>query len=150
MQTVAMLLLVPADPLLPRQADGHFAPEATAAADLGIQVALVDHDALTEPGGARRAVARVPGEDGDAVYRGWMLTPRRPDGSPASAHPHRICPHHDSHAEDQGFHNQNRCTSFEPSNAMLAGQSLTLQARSYKFPIHLRRRCNSHTSTDPC
>ncbi len=68
-----VLLLVPADPLRPRRADGHFAPEAAAARDAGHDVALVDHDALTEPGGAGQAVARVPGGAGPAVYRGWML-----------------------------------------------------------------------------
>jgi hypothetical protein len=39
-------------------------------------VALVDHDALAEPGGAGRAVARV-GDGGGAVYRGWMLASDR-------------------------------------------------------------------------
>lgn len=73
-QTVGVLLLVPASPLRPRQPDEHFAPEAAAAAGLGVRVALVDHDALAAPGGAERAVAAVPGDDGDAVYRGWMLT----------------------------------------------------------------------------
>ena len=37
-------------------------------------MALIDHDALAEPDGAERAVARVPGGGGAAVYRGWMLT----------------------------------------------------------------------------
>jgi hypothetical protein len=68
-----MILLVPADPLRPARPDEHFAAEATAAAEAGLAVALVDHDALAEPGGARRAVARVPTGDGPAVYRGWML-----------------------------------------------------------------------------
>ncbi|WP_028050924.1 ATP-grasp domain-containing protein [Cellulomonas sp. URHD0024] len=66
-----MLLLLPADPLNPRSCDPHFAPEARAARDLGIDVAFVDHDALCA-GAAGQAVARVPGSD-DAVYRGWML-----------------------------------------------------------------------------
>jgi hypothetical protein len=66
------MLLVPADPLHPRRADEHFAAEARAAKDAGFDVALVDHDALTHAGGARRAVARVP-SGATAVYRGWML-----------------------------------------------------------------------------
>ena len=37
-------------------------------------MALIDHDALTQPGGAGPAVARVPAGERDAVYRGWMLT----------------------------------------------------------------------------
>jgi hypothetical protein len=67
-----MLLLVPADPLRPTRVDEHFAAEATAARALGVDVAVVDHDALTRPGEADRAVRRVPASD-DAVYRGWML-----------------------------------------------------------------------------
>jgi hypothetical protein len=76
-QTIAhtgvVLLLVPADPLRPRRADEHFAPEAAAARDAGHDVALIDHDALAEPDGAERAAARVPEGGGAAVYRGWML-----------------------------------------------------------------------------
>ena len=36
-------------------------------------MALIDHEALAEPDGAERAVARVPDGGGPAVYRGWML-----------------------------------------------------------------------------
>jgi hypothetical protein len=66
-----MLLLLPADPLRPRSVDPHFAPEAAAARDLGVEVALVDHDAVCA-GAVPQAVARVPESD-DAVYRGWMV-----------------------------------------------------------------------------
>src|SRR5258707_10641161 len=45
--------------------------------DAGHDVALIDHDALAEPGGADRAVARVPDGGGAAVYRGWMLASGR-------------------------------------------------------------------------
>jgi hypothetical protein len=69
-----VLLLIPADPLRPRRADEHFAAEAAAAREAGHDVALIDHDALSEPDGAGRAVARVPDGAGTAVYRGWMLT----------------------------------------------------------------------------
>ncbi|MFI1462106.1 ATP-grasp domain-containing protein [Nocardia carnea] len=71
-----MILLVPADPLRPRRADDHFAAEAAAARTLGIDVALVDHDHLTRPGGAEEAVRRVQAE-GVAVYRGWMVRSER-------------------------------------------------------------------------
>lgn len=67
-----MLLLVPADVLRPRRPDEHLAAEAAAARAAGIEVALVDHDALGTPDGAERAVRQVPAGD-DAVYRGWML-----------------------------------------------------------------------------
>ncbi|MET8122565.1 ATP-grasp domain-containing protein [Micromonospora sp. NPDC005189] len=66
-----MMLLVPANPLRPRRPDDHFAAEAQAARAVGIDVAVVDHDALTrdDPQGG---VAAVPA-GGVAVYRGWML-----------------------------------------------------------------------------
>ncbi|MEU4164499.1 ATP-grasp domain-containing protein [Actinoplanes sp. NPDC026670] len=65
------MLLVPSDVLRPRRPDEHFADEARAARDAGIEVALVDHDALAR-GDAEAGVARVPAGT-DAVYRGWML-----------------------------------------------------------------------------
>jgi len=70
------MLIVPSDPLNPRRVDAHFAPEAVVARELGIPVALVDHDALAASGDPAPAVARVPAaETGivEAVYRGWML-----------------------------------------------------------------------------
>ncbi|MEO3776527.1 ATP-grasp domain-containing protein [Micromonospora sp. B11E3] len=70
---VRVMLLVPADVLRPRRPDPHFAAEADAARESGVDVALVDHDALARPDGVQRAVARVTG-GGEAVYRGWMLT----------------------------------------------------------------------------
>ncbi len=83
--TVSVILLVPANVFRPRQPDEHFAAEAAAAADAGIDVAVVDHDGLCDPGGAEAAVARVPRDSGDAVYRGWMLT-----GSQYSAFAHGL------------------------------------------------------------
>src|SRR5689334_21578437 len=65
------MLLVPADPLNPRRVDPHFAGQVTAARELGIVVARIDHDALTVDG--------VPAAE-DAVYRGWMLTTSQYDG----------------------------------------------------------------------
>ncbi len=66
------MLLIPAGVLRPRRPDEHFADEAAAARDAGIEVALFDHD-FTD---ATAAVARVPAAD-DVVYRGWMLTADR-------------------------------------------------------------------------
>ncbi|NLU81161.1 ATP-grasp domain-containing protein [Micromonospora sp. HNM0581] len=66
------MLLVPADPLRPRRPDEHFKTEAVAAREAGLDVAVVDHDALTRPGRVDQAVALVPA-GGEAVYRGWML-----------------------------------------------------------------------------
>jgi hypothetical protein len=71
--TDGMMLLVPADPLRPRRPDEHFAAEAAAGKDAGLDVALIDHDALADPAGTGRAVARVPNAGGMAIYRGWML-----------------------------------------------------------------------------
>jgi hypothetical protein len=70
------MLLVPSDPLRPRRADEHFAAEAHAARQAGLDVALVDHDALAHDDDPPRAVASVP-PVGTAVYRGWMLRSER-------------------------------------------------------------------------
>jgi hypothetical protein len=48
-------------------------PREAAAKDAGLDVALIDHDALVDLGGAQRAVAHAPNAGGTAVYRGWML-----------------------------------------------------------------------------
>jgi hypothetical protein len=67
---VRVILLVPADPLRPRRADDHFAAEASAARAAGLEVAVVDHDALVRAGDdARRAVAAVTSSS-VAIYRG--------------------------------------------------------------------------------
>jgi hypothetical protein len=50
-----------------------FAAKAAAARQAEIPVAVVDHDAITQSGDARQAVARVPEGHPDAVYRGWMM-----------------------------------------------------------------------------
>jgi hypothetical protein len=69
------MLLVPADVFRPRRPDEHFADEARAARDAGLEVVLVDHDLLTGGGDAGAAVARVPHAEAPttAIYRGWML-----------------------------------------------------------------------------
>ncbi|MEQ1702090.1 MAG: ATP-grasp domain-containing protein [Ilumatobacteraceae bacterium] len=67
-----MLLLVPSDPVNPRRVDEHFAPEASAAVELGAQVSVVNLEALSA-GDADTAAQRV-GPSDDAVYRGWMVT----------------------------------------------------------------------------
>ncbi len=71
-----MMLLVPADPLHPRRPDEHFAAEARAARERGVDVALVDHDALARADDADRAVSTVSFQ-GTAIYRGWMLRSER-------------------------------------------------------------------------
>ncbi|MGH3280478.1 MAG: hypothetical protein ACRDNW_15250 [Trebonia sp.] len=68
-----MLLLVPADPLHPPPRGRALRGGGRRCHAAGHDVALVDHDALTEPDGASRAAARVPEGGGTAVYRGWML-----------------------------------------------------------------------------
>jgi ATP-grasp domain-containing protein len=78
-----MIVLFPADGLRPRRPDEHFAAEAAAARDLGLTVAVVDHDALAAGEDAAGAVARVP-EGGPAVYRGWMLSAARYAGFAAA------------------------------------------------------------------
>ncbi|MFI7648802.1 hypothetical protein ACIBTZ_22370 [Micromonospora sp. NPDC049460] len=53
-----MMLLVPADVLRPRRPDEHFADEAEAARQAGIDVAVIDHDAFVrgqaDGGGSRQ------------------------------------------------------------------------------------------------
>jgi hypothetical protein len=67
-----VMLLTCADPLNPRRADPHFAREAAAARELGMPVALIDHDALAA-GDVEAAVRRVPATDvacrADGVWR---------------------------------------------------------------------------------
>lgn len=67
-----MMLLVPADVLRPRRPDEHFADEAEAARQAGIDVAVIGHDALVRGQADDAAVGRVP-KGADVVYRGWML-----------------------------------------------------------------------------
>ncbi|WP_434047666.1 MULTISPECIES: ATP-grasp domain-containing protein [Sorangium] len=70
-----MILLFCSDPLVPRQPDSAFASEADAARGLGLDVGLIDYEALVA-GDRSAAVRRVPEAQGqDAVYRGWMLRP---------------------------------------------------------------------------
>ncbi len=71
-----MLLLLPLDPLSPTSPEPAFAAEAAAASALGVDVALLDIDALTVEEAPDEAVAHVPGSASVAVYRGWMLHPR--------------------------------------------------------------------------
>jgi hypothetical protein len=68
------LLLVPSDPLALRFPDQHFMREAEAALQAGMEVAVVDHEAIVA-GDVRAAVRRVPTSDGERVawYRGWMM-----------------------------------------------------------------------------
>ncbi|HWS35953.1 MAG TPA: ATP-grasp domain-containing protein [Actinoplanes sp.] len=67
------MLLIPADVVRPRRPDEHFAAEARAARDAGVEVVLIEHDFRD----AEAAVARVPDGAGDLVYRGWMFTADR-------------------------------------------------------------------------
>lgn len=69
---MAPLIVFCGDPLGPRRADPHFSGEVRAARALGLQVALIDHDALLA-GDANAAVAGVPRGAGAAWYRGWMV-----------------------------------------------------------------------------
>jgi len=60
------MLLVPRDTLHPRSPDPHFAEEAAAARELGIEVALVDHDALTRK--LQRRLFRDPLRGGIVIH----------------------------------------------------------------------------------
>lgn len=79
-----VLLILPSDLLRPKRPDEHFRPEAEAARDAGIDVALVDHDLLWRSGSADEAVGRLPPSP-DAVYRGWMLRTEQYDAFAVAA-----------------------------------------------------------------
>jgi hypothetical protein len=85
-QDVAVLLVVPADPLHPRRPDEYFAPEVDAAGDLGVDVALIDHDAAGQ-GDAEGALRPVRTSSNDAVYRGWMLRSEHHAALVSALHP---------------------------------------------------------------
>lgn len=70
----APVLLVPADPLDQPAPDQHFSREADVARRAGLEVVVIDHDAVLA-GDDRLAVRRVAPADGvrAAWYRGWML-----------------------------------------------------------------------------
>ena len=67
-----MLLIVPSDALRATRPDEHFRPEVEAARAAGVEVAFVDHDALSGGEAESGALTRMP-PSSDAVYRGWML-----------------------------------------------------------------------------
>jgi len=66
-----------ADPLVGRTVDSAYADEATAARAAGLDILLVDYEALVDGGDPDRAVRRVPAQPltYTAVYRGWMMRP---------------------------------------------------------------------------
>lgn len=58
------------------QPEPPWAREAEIARELGGEVGLIDHDALSA-GDLRGALRGLGGAQGPALYRGWMLTPER-------------------------------------------------------------------------
>src|SRR2546430_10848012 len=83
---LGVMLLIPADVVHPRRPDAHFADEARAAREAGVEVALVDHDALATSGGAAAAGGRRPhpGPQRGPRYPGLMV-PRPRYGAVAEA-----------------------------------------------------------------
>lgn len=69
-------MIVPCDPLRPRRPDPHFADEAEAARNLGLEVGLVDHDQLERARTSEDASAGLfrISAGSEVVYRGWMVT----------------------------------------------------------------------------
>lgn len=75
-----MYILFPAEPFSPHKIDPSFEVESEAARTIGFDVALYDHDALTDAAErTRSAVARgIPhAASGPAILRGWMMTPEQ-------------------------------------------------------------------------
>ncbi len=68
------------DPLVDKQADARFIHEAQAAASIGLDHHLLDHDAITR-GNMARAVRHVPWyrDETLAIFRGWEMPERHYD-----------------------------------------------------------------------
>lgn len=71
------MLLFCSDPLEPRNPDPAFAREVEAAQRAGLEISLVDYEALVNEKSPAAAVRRVPQQSDTCcgVYRGWMLKP---------------------------------------------------------------------------
>lgn len=74
------MLLFPAEPFAGRVPDSVYVPELREAERRGLEVALVDFEALLD-GDAARALRWVPRreEERPAVFRGWMMRPEEYD-----------------------------------------------------------------------
>lgn len=68
-----MILLVPSNPLNHKWADEQFISETVFASEMGFDVVLIDFEAVLQRE-AKKVVLRK-GVEGQAVYRGWMLSP---------------------------------------------------------------------------
>jgi hypothetical protein len=69
--------VVPCDPIRPAKPDSHFEDEYSAALDLEIPVALIEHDVAGSFGASCK---KVPKDSGEAIYRGWMMRPEAYQG----------------------------------------------------------------------
>jgi ATP-grasp domain, R2K clade family 3 len=69
------LLLFPSHPLHARRPDPHFAAAFATATLLGLDVGLLDHDAVEK--GRSLETVRASWIDRQIVYRGWMIDPIR-------------------------------------------------------------------------
>ncbi len=74
-----MRLLFCSDPLDVRRTDSAYEVEAAAARELGIDISLINFEALVYDEDAGKAIQRVAPPDHPCmgVFRGWMLTPHR-------------------------------------------------------------------------
>lgn len=67
-------MLFPRDLLNPRLVDEHFRDEAAAARSIGLDVHLIDHDAIVT-GDLTSGLRGIEGSGSGYVYRGWMVRP---------------------------------------------------------------------------
>jgi hypothetical protein len=74
-----MRLIFYEDPLQPRQPNSMYEAEAAAAADLGIEYALISFETLVHDGDPEKAVRKVAPQGSEllGLYRGWMLKPEQ-------------------------------------------------------------------------
>ena len=74
-----MKIIYPANPLLPREIEPDYVREAQTAEALGFEVCLLNFEELLTEQNAKLAIKQIKAveEDEFALYRGWMLQPKR-------------------------------------------------------------------------
>lgn len=70
-----MNILLPCNPLEPREVDPDFADQLAAAEAAGFTTWLLSFESLVHDRAPNRAARRIPDETGPCLYRGWMLKP---------------------------------------------------------------------------
>lgn len=75
-----MIVIFCQSPINPKQPDEMYQAEANAARSAGMEVRLIDFEALVCDGNVEKALRSIPKTAAfaaPAVYRGWMMTPEQ-------------------------------------------------------------------------